>query len=117
MAMRYGENKIFASRGPDRRLKRSNLLLQQSFDVSMNKYRNESLDARSSLEFVAFDGIDFMDNFERHVRFTRQHFNLGLFAGLLLIHLLAHTRSSRLTKHRCYPQIGFPDGWTAKVAF
>jgi hypothetical protein len=53
-------------------------IAKQCFDVSVNQNGHVCLDARRSLQLCAFDGIDFMDQFDWHIGFSRQTLNLGI---------------------------------------
>jgi hypothetical protein len=59
----------------------------------MNQYGHVRLDARRPLQFCAFAGIDFLDEFERHISFARQTFYLSIRVGRTIDRLITRCRS------------------------
>jgi hypothetical protein len=51
------------------------LYLQEGLYSSVSQHRNKDLNARRTVELIAFDSVDFLHRFNGGARFTRQQFD------------------------------------------
>ncbi len=70
------------------------LYMQESFDASVSQDRNKGLNARRTIELVAFYSVDFLNRFHRSTRFTREQFDFRFWrtSRLRIEYLIVHSR-------------------------